>query len=125
MTMFGGYKEQHVEPQVWRVEGRSNGVAGSGVGRNIAVYRAAEIMKAAGFSYFRIVDQKGQAMTILVNNVPGGSAGESMVLWIRGTNDPAALTECRAKNPASCATLNVETVLTSIKPQLVMPTAKH
>jgi len=67
MNMTGGFSEKEVEPGVWRVIGRSNGVVRRGFGRDMAVYRAAEIMKQKGFSTFHVIDQKGKAKTVSVN----------------------------------------------------------
>jgi hypothetical protein len=97
---------------VWQVTGRSNGIAESGFGRNMAAYRAAELLKAAGFSHMQIIDQKGRANFIGIGGGPAtSSAGEFLTLTVRGANDPAPPSECRAKRPDQCFTLAVDPLM--------------
>lgn len=109
--IFGGYSDKQIEPGLWKVTGRSNGIAESGFGRNMAAYRAAEIVKAAGFSHMQIIEQKGKVSTI-----NGSSAGEYMTLTVRGANDPAPPTDCREKQPDQCFTWAVDEVLARLRP---------
>jgi hypothetical protein len=109
--IFGGYSDKQVEPGVWRITGRSNGIAESGFGRNMATYRAAEVVKAAGFSHMQIIEQKGRVSTI-----NGSSAGEFLTLTVRGVNDPAPPTDCREKQPSQCFTLGVDDVMARLRP---------
>ncbi|MGA9582752.1 MAG: hypothetical protein WBR13_12370 [Allosphingosinicella sp.] len=111
--IFGGYSDKIVEPGVWKVTGRSNGVAESGFGRNMAAYRAAEVVTAAGFTHMQVIAQKGRASTI-----NGGSAGEFLTLTVRGVNDPAPPTDCREKQPDQCFTLAVDDVMARLRPLL-------
>lgn len=57
MTARGGYQEEEIEPGVWRVFARSGGEAGPGYAREIAEYRAAEMLKARGFSWVQILKE--------------------------------------------------------------------
>jgi hypothetical protein len=111
--IFGGYSDKLVEPGVWKVTGRSNGIAESGFGRNMAAYRAAEIVKAAGFTHMQIIAQKGRTSTI-----NGGSAGEYLTLTVRGVNDPAPPTDCREKQQDQCFTLAVDETMARLRPLL-------
>lgn len=111
--IFGGYSDKMVEPGVWKVTGRSNGIAESGFGRNMAAYRAAEVVKAAGFTHMQVIAQKGRASTI-----NGGSAGEFLTLTVRGVNAPAPPTDCREKKPDQCFTLAVDDVMARLRPLL-------
>ena len=111
--LFGGYGERIVEPGVWRVNARSNGVAQAGFGRNMAMHRAAELVKAAGFSHMQILDQRGRATMMNQRQI-----GESMELLVRGANDPAPPADCRARQPEHCFTAPVDTVLASLRPLL-------
>jgi hypothetical protein len=117
--IFGGYGDKLVEPGVWKVTGRSNGIAESGFGRNMAAYRAAEVVKAAGFSHMQIIAQKGRVSTI-----NGGSAGEFLTLTVRGVNDPAPPTDCREKQPDQCFTLAVDEVMARLRPLLHIDPAR-
>jgi hypothetical protein len=61
MHLFGGYSDEEIEPGVWKVTGAGNGPAGPGFGRNVALYRAAEIVKAHGFSHIQVLKQSRRA----------------------------------------------------------------
>ncbi|MBC7522265.1 MAG: hypothetical protein H7268_14385 [Sandarakinorhabdus sp.] len=110
MRLTGGYSDKLVEPGLWKVVGGSNGYTATGTGRNMAMYRAAEVIDQAGFSQMQIIDQKGVATSIAVNNVSGGTSGEELTLWVRGTNNPAAPLDCRAADRNNCMTLEVAEV---------------
>jgi hypothetical protein len=118
-NLLGGYSDKLVEPGVWKVTGRSNGVAGPGFGRDMAAYRAAEVVKAAGFSHMQVIAQKGKTQTI-----NGSSAGEFLTLTVRGVNDPAPPTDCREKRPDQCFTLAVDDVMARLRPALRIDPAR-
>jgi hypothetical protein len=111
--LLGGYSDKIVEPGMWKVTGRSNGVSRSGFGRDMAAYRAAEIVKAAGFSHMQVIAQKGKSST-----VNGSSAGEFLTLTVRGVNDPSPPSDCREKQPGQCFTLAVDDVMARLRPML-------
>lgn len=121
MRLTGGYSDKLVEPGLWKVVGGSNGYTASGTGRNMALYRAAEVIAAAGFNHMQIVDQKGTISSISVNNVSGGPSGEELTLWVRGTNDPAAPLDCRAVVPENCSTLDVFQVMARLEGSFKRP----
>src|SRR5690242_2186335 len=117
MSLFGGYSDKMIEPGVWRVSARSNGPAGSGFGRNMAVYRAAEILSAQGFSYVQVIDGKGD-MTVLGRR---GDAfqrplNEHVVLTVRGAYSPQPPADCRAKEPQACITYSAASAMTQLRP---------
>ena len=116
--IFGGYSEKQVEPGLWRVTGRSNGIAEPGFGRNMAAYRAAELIKAAGFTHMQVIEQKGRASTIRVGGGSGSNAGEYLTLTVPGANDPAPPPDCREKQPDQCFTLAVDNVMARLRPLL-------
>jgi hypothetical protein len=117
--LFGGYSDKIVEPGIWKVTGRSNGVSRPGFGRDMAAYRAAELVKAAGFSHMQVIAQKGRAQTI-----NGSSAGEFLTLTVRGVNDPAPPADCREKRPDQCFTLPVDDVMARLGPLLNVDPAR-
>jgi hypothetical protein len=117
MALFGGYKDREIEPGVWRIVGTSNGPAGYNFGRNVALYRAAELLKGQGFSHFQVLDQKGKT-TMVGYGAPTNFAGETLTLVVRGVNDPAAPLACRAKLAERCATLAADTVIANVGPKL-------
>jgi hypothetical protein len=118
MHLFGGYTDKEIEPGVWKVTGAGNGPAGEGFGRNVAVYRAAEIVKAHGFTHLQILDQKGKVHSVGIGGGSMSYAGENMTLIVRATNDPAAPLACRSKRPEACMTLAADTIIATIGPQL-------
>lgn len=118
MHLFGGYTEKQLGPDLWQVTGVGNGPAGEGFGRNVAAYRAAELVKAHGFAWFQVVDQHGKARRVGIRGGSMSFAGERMTLTVRGTNDPAAPLACRARTPRACMTLNADAVMASLGPRL-------
>lgn len=119
--MFGGYTDKLVEPGVWRVEGRANGIAEGGFAQSMAVYRAADLVKQAGFEYMQIIDQKGKQSFVGIRGGSMSSAGENLILWVRGAHDSSPPAECRAKNPNACFTLPVAETMAKMFPLLTFP----
>ena len=111
--LFGGYSEKEVEPNIWRVEGRSNGIARVGFGRDMAMYRSAEIMKDQGFDNFHIIDQKGKSQR--VNN---SFSGETLKLYVVGHVEGMEVPPCRAKESSACFEVNVEEIIQRLGPSL-------
>lgn len=120
-NLFGGYRDRIEEPGLWRVDARSNGVAGNGFAQNMAAYRAADILREGGFEYMQVINQKGQASLVGVSAGNMHAAGESMTLWVRGAHDAAPPTECRAKSPSLCFTVPVARTMDRIRPLLTFP----
>lgn len=116
--LLGGYKEKEVKPGTWRVHARSNGVAEIGFARNMAIYRAADILREHGFPYMQVVDQKGISMHIGLSEK---HAGETMTLWVRGSNGPEAPADCTAKTQDLCFTVPVARTIERVRPFLTFP----
>lgn len=121
-TIFGGYKDKVVEPGVWRVQGLANGMAEDGFAQNMAVYRAADVVKQAGFEYMQIINQKGKKSFVGLGGASSmHSAGQDLTLWVRGSHDSSPPSECRAKDPKACFTVPVSETLDHIRPFLTFP----
>src|SRR5687768_7127174 len=57
---WGGYKEKEIEPGVWNVSASLNAASGGGmVAAAMANYRAAELIKAKGFTHMRVLKHGG------------------------------------------------------------------
>lgn len=120
-NLFGGYKDKQVEPGVWRIDARSNGIAEPGFAQNMAVYRAAEVIRAAGFTHIQVIKQKGEVTSMGFSRASMSHAGESMSLWVRGANTDALPSDCRAKDPAQCFTIPVARAMERTRPLLTFP----
>jgi hypothetical protein len=123
--MSGGYKDKALGSNSWKVVAGVNGMADEGSAGKIALYRAAELTRNAGFSYFQITNQKG-AQTFLgfsggPANIRGAGGAE---LTIIAVNDPAPPTSCKAKEAVACFTLNAQEVMERIRPFLIFPENK-
>lgn len=117
--IFGGYSEKQIEPGIWLVKARSNGIAESGFGRNMAAYRAAELLKAQGFSHMQILKQYGkQSFFGTGGGAATNSAGEFLNLTVRGAHNPSAPADCRDKLPTSCTTLAIDPLMARLRPLL-------
>lgn len=117
-NIFGGYKDKIVEPGVWRIEGHANGMSEDGFAANMAVYRAADIVRQAGFEYMQIINQKGSKSYI---GSSMNSAGQDLKLWVKGSHDANPPSECRAKDPTLCFTMPVKETMERIAPLLTFP----
>ena len=117
--IFGGYSEKQIEPGIWLVKARSNGIAESGFGRNMAAYRAAELLKAQGFSHMQILKQYGKQSFFGVRGAAAThSAGDFLNLTVRGAHSPSPPADCRDKRPSSCATVAIDPLMARLKPSL-------
>lgn len=123
--MFGGYKEKVAGPNSWRVLAGVNGAAPEGSAWKIALYRAAELARQAGFEYFQVVNQKGSQTYIGLGwGAPTHRGGGDAELEIVAVNDPAPPQTCLAANVKLCVTLNAEETMNRVRPFLRFPTAK-
>jgi len=115
-TWSGGYSDRIVEPGLWRIDATANGRAELGFAQNMAAYRAADILRAAGFEYMQIVDQKGEYWSM-----GGMPAGGKATLWVRGAHDSAPPVDCRAKRSETCVTVPVARTMERTRPLLRFP----
>ncbi|HEU0045185.1 hypothetical protein [Sphingomonas sp.] len=92
-----GYEDEFAKDGVWRVKARTR----RGDGVDMAVYRAAERAREAGYPYVQFLGGKA-------SRGPGLSYAELDVLPSRS---PAAPTACRSKKPGTCYTADVAAVL--------------
>ena len=121
-NMFGGYSDKVVEPGVWRVSGKANGVSEDGFAEKMAVYRAAEVVRQAGFEYMQIINQKGKKSFVGLGGASSmHSAGQDLTLWVRGSHENNPPTECRAKEANACFTVPVAEAMERIAPFLTFP----
>ena len=117
--MFGGYKDKVISPNRWRVSATTNGVADEGSAQQMAVYRAAELAQAAGYRYMQIVNQSGKVTMIGVGySTPTIRGPQSMKLEIVGVNQNIQPTECAAKQPDACFTVDVAQAMAAARPYL-------
>ncbi len=120
-NMLGGYSDKEIEPGLWRIKARANGIAEPGFAQNMAIYRAAELLDARGFSHMQVVDQKGKSMSMGFGGASPSYAGGDMTLWVRGAQDAAASSQCQAKDAALCFTVPVRRTLDRVRPFLTFP----
>jgi len=113
--LFGGYSEKEIEPGVWRVSASANAPAGRGFGVNMALYRAAELMKEQGYSHVQFLDGRGTETTMRNG---GAYLNQRYRVVVRGAHGPAAPTDCRAEDPANCTTMPVAQVMARLAPLL-------
>ena len=117
--MFGGYRDQLVASNHWIVTAGTNGVAADGSVQRIALYRAAELAKAAGFNHIQIINQRGEQTLFGVNGEsPTRRSGGSMMIEVIGTNSAAPPTRCLAGSSDQCFTLDVQKTIDEIRPLL-------
>jgi hypothetical protein len=61
---LGGYKDKMITPDTWQVSASANSVARRGFAGDMAVYRAAELAKKNGYTFFQIIKQDGSTRMI-------------------------------------------------------------
>ena len=119
MTARGGYQEEEIEPGVWRVFARSGGEAGPGYARDMAEYRAAEMLQARGFSWVQILKEFPRSE--LSEDLGGGRRrviGEDMELTVRGAYDPSKPTDCRQTGGLRCWTFSPDLMMKQARKHL-------
>ena len=109
--LTGGYKDRSVGVNHWRVNAGVNGVSDEGSAQYIAVYRAAEIVKAAGFSHMQIVNQKSTQEYFSVGigyaGPPTNRGGGDTMIEVIGSNSSEPPSVCLAPDPQACFTISV------------------
>ena len=119
MSVRGGYHEGEVEPGVWRILARSNGKGGAGYARNMAEYRAGQLLKARGFSHVQMLAQIGRWE--IGEDIGGGERrviSDQMAVTVRGAHDGSPPSDCRASNPSACYTERADAMMASAQPNL-------
>lgn len=111
------HAEKEIEPGVWRLTTRSNGL---GYAETISVYRAAQLLAAKGFTYVQVIDQKGQ-LSWRENELERGkmrNMREFMQLTVRGAHESTRPTDCRSKRQDRCMTFPAASVLARLGPKI-------
>lgn len=118
MGPLGGYSESALEPGVWEVRGMSNGLSQPDAAGNMALYRAAELARAAGFSHFQVLETNLRWNRVLTPwGLEGGGAGERARMRIRGVDGAAVPPPCEAEK-GECPTFSVAEVMADLAPLL-------
>jgi hypothetical protein len=109
--------EKEIAPGIWRVTTRSDSF---GYAKNIAFYRAAQLLADRGFEYVQLIDQKGQVGWQTNRFEPGKmrGLGEFMQLTVRGAHNSVRPTDCRAKQEDHCFALPTASILARLAPTM-------
>lgn len=122
MSARGGYQEVEVEPGVWRILARSIGKDDAGYARNMAEYRAGELLKAQGFSHVQMLVQNGRWE--LGKQFGRGRRrvhSSEMEVIVRGAHDRSPPPECHEANTHSCYTQSAESMMAGARPKIEFP----
>ena len=122
MSKRGGYQEEEVAPGVWRILARSNGNAGAGYARNMAEYRAGELLKARGFSHVQMLAEIGRWK--LGEDLGRGERrvlSDQMAVTVRGAHNGSPPTDCRTSNRSSCYTQRTDAMMAGALSALKFP----
>ena len=119
MSIQGGYHEEEVEPGLWRILARSSSKAGTGYARNMAEYRAGELLKARGFSHVQMLAQIGRwELGADLGRGERRVVGDQMALTVRGAHDGSPPSDCRTSNRSACYTERTDTMMDGARPYL-------
>lgn len=119
MSSRGGYQEVQLEAGVWRILARSIGKDDAGYARNMAEYRAGELLKAHGFSHVQMLVQNGRME--LGKQFGRGRRrvhSDEMEVVVRGAHDRSPPPECHGANRHSCYTQSAESMMEGARPKL-------
>lgn len=116
-----GYKEKTQKDGPWRIVANSRYLDGQNFSRDMVLYRAAELARAAGHTHVQIL---GASLMRGMGNVNYGS--ETAIIFARGADTDAAPTQCadRKPTPETCFTVSVAKIMEAIEPRLVRRSAK-
>jgi len=116
MSLLGGYSDKQIEPGLWRVSATTNGYSGESSAFDMALYRAAEIARDAGFPYFQVVRSDFGVLPVIAGNTMSFSGGgQNARLRIRGAREANAPLACEVEASA-CRAYSVEEVLRALGP---------
>ncbi|WP_404368968.1 hypothetical protein AB5I39_15800 [Sphingomonas sp. MMS24-J45] len=107
-----GYKDSVEKDGAWRIVSNSRRIDGERHALNVALYRAAELARDAGFSYVQILG--GYSMRTRGVGVLAGN--ESAKIFARGANGSDALVGCRSTRPGECYAVPVDQLLAVLGP---------
>lgn len=112
-TFWGGYKEKEIRPGVWRITASYNAISGGGDAAAAAVnYRAAELMKAKGFAYMRVLKSGGFSLGTQTGPMPTHGDGPGYAhITVRGADGAGDVAGCDTRAKDRCVTLEVDAVL--------------
>jgi hypothetical protein len=114
LDMFGnGYKDKLQEDGTWRIVANSRPYDGPGFASDMALYRAAQLTTASHHSHFQILDATGTLGTGMY--VRGR---ETIKVIVRPADSAAPPTDCRAKQPRTCLTMEAAETIARIGPTL-------
>ena len=117
----GGYNDERLAANRWRVDSRSTPSSGADFSTNMALVRGAILAKAAGFSIIHVVNLR----IIDFENI-AGRAGQAAHLTIVGTNDAAAPLSCEGNErfAKNCRILPVDAILETLAPRVGLTPAQ-
>ncbi len=117
LGLLGGYSDSQIEPGYWRVSARTNGYSGQSSALYMALYRAAELARAAGYTHFQVVRSNVGALPLVAGNtVSFSGGGERASFRIRGARDGSPPTACEARQADTCRTFSVDEVIRTLGP---------
>lgn len=122
MSARGGYREEQIEPGVWRILARSISKDDAGYARNMAECRAGELLKAHGFSRVQMLVQNGRLE--LGKQFGRGRRrvlSNEMEVIVRGAHDRSSPPECHDVTTLSCYTQSAESMMAGARPNLEFP----
>jgi hypothetical protein len=102
----GGYREKEIAPGIWQIRASASAASGGyDHARFVVERRAAELLRARGFSHMRILDRGGFALDSADGSFrPGESGPGYATLVVRGASGPDDVAGCRARDQRRCVT---------------------
>jgi len=115
--LLGGYADKQIEPGYWRVSARTNGYSGASSALHMALYRSAEVARAAGYSYFQVVRSNVGVLPLIAgNSMSFSGGGQTASFRIRGARDGSPPAVCETRQAGACRTFSVDEVIRTLGP---------
>ena len=113
----GGYRDRVLGQGLWRVTASSDASSGFGFAAKMAVYRSAELAKAAGYSHIQILKHK---VMIRQSRPDYRMIGQSAELKVRGVHSPSQPLACEMKPGSRCMVYAADDILTKLGPTVLV-----
>lgn len=115
--LIGGQKVTRIDEDSWQVRSSTNGFSRAGYGQDAAIYKAAILTVAAGYSHLQVYDFR-------IYSAPGGGHQYALMRF-HMTNAPNARFRCESVEfRANCRTLSARDAIVLLAPRIPQTAAQ-
>lgn len=119
LGVMGGYTSEEIEPNLWRITGRTTEHNYSGEALDMALYRAAEIATVNGSSHFEIVNGSNRVLQLGYTAIGATSPmGERSEIFVRFLSSQEAETGCQGVPAGKCEYMDAAATMSDLRTRL-------